>query len=87
MIQTKTVQYAKEADDVMALLVAAIKNRKNHEDLSKLMGDATVAIAGIEQVDDELAANRQVFMQTIGSRMGEIVDAFLQPAVVPVVGK
>lgn len=87
MISTRSVSYAKEVDDVMVLMVAVVKNRKNKEDLSKLMGDLMTAIVGIEQVDDELVANRLATVETIGYRMGDLVDAFLPPAVVPVVGK
>lgn len=86
MISTRSVSYAKEVDDVMVLMVAVVKNRKNKEDLSKLMGDLMTAIVGIEQVDDELVANRLATVETIGYRMGDLVDAFLPPAV-PVVGK
>lgn len=83
MIAKREVEYAKEVDEVMALFVAVVKNRKNKEDLSKLMGDFTNAIVGLDQVDDELAANRKATLQTVGYRTGELVDAFLSPAAIP----
>ncbi len=76
----KTVEVTKEIDDVMVLLVNAVKNRKNGENLSNLMGDLASAISGIEDIDNELADSRKIALATIGSRFGELVDAFLAPS-------
>lgn len=76
----KTVEVTKEIDDVMVLLVNAVKNRKNGENLSNLMGDLASAISGIEDIDNELEESRKIALATIGSRFGELVDAFLAPS-------
>lgn len=85
MIQSRTVSFAKEVDDVMALFIAAVNNRKNKEELSKLIGDLMNALMGIDQVDDELAQSRKTVLQTVGFRTGELIDAFFPAqAVTPV---
>lgn len=76
-IQVKSMEYAKEIDDVMALFVEVIKNRKNKESISNLIDELAAAVGGIEDIDDELAGHRKIALQTIGARVGELVDAFL----------
>lgn len=76
-IQVRPMDFTKEIDDVMVLFVALVKNRKNKEAITGLMDEVAIAIAGIEDVDNELADSRKVALQTIGYRVGELVDAFL----------
>lgn len=85
MIQSKQIAFAKEVDDVMVLFVQVVQNRKKKEEISQLMDELMNALAGIDQVDDELQQNRQVVLQTVGYRTGELVDALLSPSVVPAV--
>jgi hypothetical protein len=81
MIMEKTVQYAKEIDDVMMLVVELLKDVKagkgaleiGAENLPLLMQ----AVAGAEQIKDELAMNKEVVLQTIGSQVGSIAAVFV----------
>lgn len=87
-IKDKSIKYAKEVDDVLVLVEAAIYNRKNKEQLSKLLPQLMDAISGIEDIDDEVAEDRGAVLSTIGYRLGTIANAVLKPqkpAVVPAV--
>lgn len=76
-VQTKNVEYSKEIDDCMVLFCEIVRNRKNKEDLTSLMDELMNALAGVDQVDDEVAQSRKVAFQTIGYRTGELTEAFL----------
>ncbi len=76
-IQKKEVEYAKEADDVMALFIETVKNRKQGKPVTELFDELMAAIGGIEEVPAEAAEHRKVLLQTIGFRTGELADAFL----------
>ncbi len=84
MIKEKTVKFAQEVDDVMVLLVEAIKVGKSGASVTNLMDEFVKAVSGIDQVDDEYEANRLAVMQTVGMRFGDVVDAFLPAQVKPV---
>ncbi len=80
-IQKREVEYAKELDDCAALLVHIVRDVKAGKTAAEIasgsLQDLMTAMSGIDQVDDELAANRKVALQTIGYRTGELTDAFL----------
>jgi len=82
-IESKSVEYAKEIDDVMVLFVEVVKNRKAKAALTDLIDELMTALAGIDQVDDEFIGNRKVALQTVGYRTGELTDAFLPVAAEP----
>lgn len=84
MIQTRQEQYAKEADDIGALIVEIVKTAKAKKPIAELADEFVLAIQGVENVDDEAGANRAVFMKTIGARLFEAAEAIL-PAPKPVV--
>ena len=89
MIQTKTVEYAKEVDDVAVLLVNIVRQARAGKGVSEIASGAVTdlvnALAGIDQLDDEAETNRKVVLQTIGYRSGELADAILgeKPLTVP----
>jgi len=80
-IQTRTVEYAKEIDDVMDLLAGTIKTVREKGDYSSLVGKLVTAIDGMSDIDDEFE-NQAVALNTIGGRVGDLVDAFQTKKVV-----
>lgn len=80
-IETRQLQVAKEIDDVMLLfpeIIRQIRAGKSLMDLaSSEFSNLVTAVQGIDQVPEELKADRKVALQTIGYRTGEIADAFL----------
>lgn len=81
MIQQKQVDYSKELDDVMVLVVGLVADIKGGKSLAEISADALPnlmnAVAGANSVPEELAASRKVALQTIGYRSGELADALL----------
>lgn len=80
-IEDRSVKVAKEVDDVVALLPKIVKEIRAGKGVVELsatvFGDLVAAVQGVDQVGEELKANRQVVLETIGYRTGELVDAFL----------
>lgn len=80
-IEKKEVSYAKELDDCMVLVVELIKDIKAKKGVSELMsenlGNLIAAIGGIDQVAGELESNKEVALETIGFRVGELSNALL----------
>lgn len=80
-IQDIQVKRAKEVDDVAKLLVDLVYDLRAKKDVSALMAENVAglmaALADVDQVDDELRANRQVALATLGARLGELFDAIL----------
>lgn len=85
MIESKNVLYAKEVDDVMVLLtelVADIKAKKNLAVIaSENLPNLFAALSGVDQVGAELNSNPKVVVETIGYRLGDLIDALLFPSV------
>lgn len=88
MIETKQVQYAKELDDALALVVTVVQQLRAGKSAADIISQdiplLVNAISGLDQVDAELQANFEVAVATIGGRFGELVAAFLKKPVVPV---
>lgn len=80
-IQKKEVEYAKEMDDVGALLVKIVKEAKEKKPVGDIASGSVQAlidaISGVDQVGVEFDKSRKVALQTILSRVGELVDAVL----------
>lgn len=78
---------AKEVADVMNLvveLVADLKAKKSLPDfVSENLTHLLAAIEGLDQVDDELAANRKAVLATVGYKTGELADALLAAPAAP----
>lgn len=80
-VQKKEIQYAKEIDDVAVLLVSVLRDVKAGKTAAEIANGAITklieALAGVDQMDDEVKGNRVVALQTIGYRMGDLADAIL----------
>jgi len=90
-IQERTELYAKEIDDVMFLLVDFVTKLKSGTPFTtaalEQIQNAINAAAGIDQADDEFAANMPIAIRTITARAGELAGVLLKKNdVVPVVG-
>lgn len=81
MIQEKTVQYAKEIDDVLVLVVKIIEMAKAGQDVMAIASGAVAplidAVAGIQGAGEELSLNKKVVFETVGYRVGEIAGALV----------
>lgn len=88
-IETKQTLVAKELSDAMVLLVEVVKQARAGKPLADIVSGSLplmiAAIAGIDSVDDELGANFEVALATIGSHAGELVAALLKKPVVQTV--
>lgn len=80
MIQSREVQFCKEADDVLALLVNLVADIKAGKNAGAIMSENVSglieAVSGCDQIGVE-EKNRKVFMETIGYRTGDLADALL----------
>ncbi len=81
-IQKKEVEYAKEIDDVLALVVELVKDIKAKKSAGELAAEnlenLIQAVAGAEQIPAEAKASLSVTLQTAGSRVGELVAALVE---------
>lgn len=77
MIEKKEIEFAKEADDVLALIVRLIETIRGGNDYALLLPELIAAINGADGIPEELA-NRRVFINTVGLRFGDIIDAFIK---------
>lgn len=80
-IQKKEVEYAKEVDDVMVLVLELLKDIKEKKPVATLalenLQNLMNAMNGLDQVDEEVKANKAVVLATVGGRMGEIAGVFV----------
>lgn len=80
-IQKKEIEYSKETDDCMVLVVELFKDIKAGKSAAALaaenLGQLMEAVNGVNQVGSEVEENRKVALQTIGYRTGELTDALL----------
>ena len=89
MVEKREVEYSKELDVVASLLVDVIAIIKTKVAAGETVGAIAAAlaaaefshliqaVAAISEVDDNVVENRKVAMQTIGYRLGELVDALV----------
>jgi len=75
------VNVAKEIDDVMELVVSLVRDLKAKKPMNDILsGNLSLlmdAIGGIDQLDDEMSAERSAALASIGLRTGELVDVLL----------
>lgn len=80
-IESKEVLYAKELSDVMDLLVGLVDDIKAKKSISEIGAEnlplLMAAVDGLGSLDDEFLGDRKVALQTIGSKLGDLVDVFL----------
>ncbi len=81
MIQTRTIQFAKEADDVLIFVIELIKDLKAKKGLPEIAAEnlpnLMQAMSGLDQIEGETSADRTVVAQTVGYRIGELTTALL----------
>lgn len=80
-IEKKELDYAKEVGDVgvlLAELVEDLRAKKPAETvLAENIQNLVAAIDKVDQVDDEMKANRKAALATIGYHTGELTDAII----------
>jgi hypothetical protein len=71
----KEVEYLKEVDDVLDLVVKVIKVLKKKADYSELIGKLITAVNGAEKIPAEVK-HTKALINTVFFRVGDIVEAF-----------
>lgn len=88
MILERSEKYAKEIDDVMVLIVDFVKKIRAGESVTvaalEEVQNALNAVAGINDIPAEMAANLEVCLRTVSARAGELAAALINP-ILPVV--
>lgn len=75
-IEKKEIEYAKEIDDVMVLVVKTVKTIKEKGDYAALIPELIAAVNGADQMDDEFKANQMVAIKTVNLRAYDIAEIF-----------
>lgn len=78
-IEKKELEYAKELDDVLVLVVELIKVIKKKGDYTSLVDELVNAITGMEQIPAEIS-HLKPLLTTVGHRSGELVEIFVKKA-------
>lgn len=82
MIDQKTVSYAKEVDDVMALVVGLVRDVRQGKPVVDIISENIQplinAIGGLDGVQSEIDGNFAVVAETVGYRVGDLVSALLK---------
>jgi hypothetical protein len=80
--QKKEIDYAKELDDVLGLVVKLIDDIKNKKQVEAIIGEnlplLISAINGANEIGDEFK-DIKIAGQTIGLRLGELIDVIAKP--------
>ncbi len=80
-VQKKEVEYSKEIDDVLVLVVELVKDIKAKKGAAELAAENLAnlmnAVGGADQIPAEAKASLAVALQTAGYRSGELVAALL----------
>lgn len=75
------IEVAKEAMDVMDLIIVLAKDIKAKKSVTEIGADALpklmAAMQGIDGIKDEVAT--AAFSRTIGLKFGELIDALVKP--------
>lgn len=71
----KTIKVAKETDEVMDLVVEVVKAVRGKQEYTAVVDELLKAIEGAPEVGKE-AEDKQIFINTIGARSGDLYDAF-----------
>ena len=87
-IEQKELKYAKEIGDVMVLAVELIKDLKAKKDMASVAAEnlplLMAAVDKADQIDDEVAADKDAVLATVGYHVGELAGAFLKKEAAPV---
>jgi len=77
----REIDVAKEADDVMIFVVELVKDIKAKKAVGEIvsgsLNNLITAIDGVAGVKEEIAANREVVVETVGYRSGELINALI----------
>ena len=83
MIVERSEKFAKETDDIGALVVHVATQVKAGKPVKELVSDSATlakmidALNGIDQIGKEFKADKAVFFRTIASRMAEAISIFI----------
>lgn len=89
VLPTRTVEYAKEIDDIAKLPAEMIREIRKLKTEGKTLMEIVAALSvgkfqqyveavmGFDQLGHEMTEHRTVALQTIGFRTGDLVDALL----------
>ena len=81
MIVKKEIDYAKETGEVLVLVKKVVKHFKEGGDIAgatALLPDLMTAVQGVDQIDDEAAANLEAVIATASYHVGEIVGVLIK---------
>lgn len=80
-VQKKELDYAKEVGDVGVALEKIVRDIRQEKQIGDIVSGSLQslidAVAGADQMDDEMKANRKAAFATMGYHTGEITDALL----------
>ena len=80
-IEKKEIQYAKELDDVMSLVVNLVADIKAKKDVSAIASEnlplLVKAIEGINAIPQEYAGDKKAFFETVGIGLGGLVGVLI----------
>jgi hypothetical protein len=80
-IETRNVQYSKELDDLASMAILLVTEVKAGKDLPSIVSDVlpglVKAIGEFSTASSDLENNKQVAYETLGYRLGDLVNALL----------
>lgn len=80
-IVKKESEYAKELSEVMDLVINLVDDIKAKKSIAEIGSEnlplLVAAVDGLSSIDDELVENRKVALETIGSKLGDLIEVFL----------
>jgi predicted ArsR family transcriptional regulator len=81
MIEKKEIEFSKELDDVLVLVIELVKDIKAKKSVAQIgaenIPNLMAAIGNVDQIPAE-AKNKVVTLQTIGYRTGELAAALVE---------
>ena len=77
-IEKKEIDFAKETDDVMKLVVELVKTIKEKGDYANLLDELIAAINGIDEVSDEYKSNLKAVINTVQLNVTDIAMIFIK---------
>lgn len=82
----RTVQVAKETDEVLSLVVELVKVVRAKGDYTSLVDDLVKAIDGVAEIPKEARENLSAVLASASVRVAEVVAVLLEAPLVPLVG-
>lgn len=77
-IEKKEIDFAKETDDVMKLVVELVKTIKEKGDYANLLDELIEAINGIDEVSAEYKSNLKAVINTVQLNVTDIAMIFIK---------